>query len=82
MPGTAARYGVADPYDPSQAVFGGTAYLAHLLREFHGNVALALAGYNAGGQAVRHWGGIPPYRQTQDYVPAVLGKYQAIVDGG
>lgn len=78
MPATAKRYGAPNPYNAQQSIFAGTAYLAHLLREFQGNVPLALAGYNAGGQAVRKWGGIPPYRQTQAYVPAVIHKYWEI----
>ena len=78
MPATAARYGVSDAFNPRQAILGGTAYLAHLLRVFDGQVQLALAGYNAGGNAVKHWGyRIPPYQQTQHYVPAVLRRYKA-----
>lgn len=82
MPATAARFGVTDPFDPVQAIRGGTAYLAHLLREFNGNKRLAIAGYNAGGQAVVNAGyHIPPYPETEHYVPAVLGYYQRIRDG-
>ena len=76
MPATALRFGVTNPFNPRQAIDGGTAYLAHLLRQFGGNVSLALAGYNAGGHAVIRWGGIPPYTQTQRYVPAVLARYR------
>ncbi|MEY2341449.1 transglycosylase SLT domain-containing protein [Acidithiobacillus sp. IBUN Pt1247-S3] len=88
MPATWARYGVladgklGSPFDPRQAMLAGAMYLRHLALEFH-SWKLALAGYNAGGQAVKNWGyRIPPYRQTQNYVPAVLAHYQQIVGGG
>ncbi len=78
IPATAQRYHVSNPFSPRQSIYGGTAYLAHLLREFHDNVAFALAGYNAGGGAVKAWHGIPPYKQTENYVPAVLDKYYTL----
>ncbi|EGQ62613.1 lytic transglycosylase catalytic subunit [Acidithiobacillus sp. GGI-221] len=82
MPATAARFGVSNPFNPAQAIRGGTAYLAHLLHEFNGSKRLAIAGYNAGGQAVINAGyHIPPYQETEHYVPAVLGYYQKISDG-
>lgn len=82
MPATAARFGVSNPFDPAQAIRGGTAYLAHLLHEFSGSKRLAIAGYNAGGQAVINAGyHIPPYQETEHYVPAVLGYYQKISEG-
>ncbi|HVR70525.1 MAG TPA: lytic transglycosylase domain-containing protein [Vicinamibacteria bacterium] len=68
MPVTAAYLGVADPLDPRQNVNGGVKYLSMLLDRFNGNVALALAGYNAGPTAVRRHKGIPPYRETRGYV--------------
>jgi soluble lytic murein transglycosylase-like protein len=77
IPATAARYGVSNPWSPRQSLMGGAAYLAHLVREFNGNPTLVLAGYNAGGQAVRNAGyRIPPYEQTQRYVPDVLAIYR------
>lgn len=79
IPATAARYGVTDPWNPAQNLMGGAEYLAHLLRDFHGNPILALAAYNAGPQAVRQYHGIPPYRQTQAYVPAVMTHYMQLV---
>ena len=79
MPATAARYGVNNPFNPAQAIRGGTAYLAHLLHEFNGSKRLAVAGYNAGGRAVINAGyHIPPYQQTEHYVPTVLGYYREI----
>lgn len=75
IPATAAHYGVSNPWNPAQNILGGAEYLAHLLRDFHNNPMLAVAAYNAGAQAVRNYHGIPPYRQTQAYVPAVLSKY-------
>ncbi|MDT7809294.1 MAG: hypothetical protein QOJ70_3107 [Acidobacteriota bacterium] len=76
MPGTAARYGVANPYDPAQSIMGGTRYLADLLRLFGGRVDLALAGYNAGEGAVLKYGRrVPPYRETQNYVRTIGTRY-------
>ena len=76
MPQTARRYGVADRRDPLQNIEGGVAYLKDLLERFQGNIALALAAYNAGEQAVdRHGRVIPRYRETMLYVPQVLEAY-------
>ena len=76
MPGTAARYGVTNPYDPAQSIMGGTHYLSDLLRMFGGRVDLALAGYNAGEGAVRKYGNrIPPYAETQAYVRTIGTRY-------
>jgi soluble lytic murein transglycosylase-like protein len=76
MPATAARYGVRDIYDPAQNVEGGTRYLRDLLKLFGGRVDLALAGYNAGEGAVMKYGNrVPPYRETQNYVRAIGGRY-------
>lgn len=71
MPATATRMGVRDPLDPRQNVFGGTKYLSQLLDRFDGNVALALAGYNAGPTRVARYRGIPPYRETRGYVTRI-----------
>ena len=76
MPGTAARYGVTNPYDPAQNIQGGTRYLRDLLRLFNGRVDLALAGYNAGEGAVMKYGNkVPPYRETQNYVRTIGTRY-------
>jgi Transglycosylase SLT domain/Domain of unknown function (DUF4124) len=79
MPDTAKRYGVADPYRAESNIRGGTRYLRDLLAMFNGDVRLALAGYNAGENAViRHGYRIPPYPETLDYVPKVLRRYDAL----
>jgi Transglycosylase SLT domain len=68
MPSTAEALGVADPQDARQNIFGGTKYLSQLLDRFNGNVAMALAGYNAGPTVVARRKGIPPYGETRSYV--------------
>ena len=78
MPFTARRFGVEDAFDARQNIFGGVQYLRVLLDLFQGDVALALAGYNAGENAVSRWKGIPPYRETQSYVR----KIQGLLSGG
>lgn len=76
MPATAAGLGV-DPTNPSANLSGGARYIADQLQSF-GNVALAVAAYNAGPGAVRQAGGVPPYAETQAYVARVLGYYQQL----
>jgi len=75
MPPTAAEVHVSDPFDPYQSIDGGARYLAQQLATF-GEVPHALAAYNAGPNAVRKYGGIPPYAETQAYVEKVLGYYE------
>jgi soluble lytic murein transglycosylase-like protein len=70
MPGTATWLGV-NPHDPRDNIFGGVAYLSTLLDRFGGDVRLALAAYNAGPEAVARHRGVPPYRETQNYVKAI-----------
>lgn len=78
MPATALRYGVTDRTDVTQNLNAGVRYLKDLLSQHHGNVALALASYNAGeGTVARYGRRIPPYRETMLYVPAVLSSMQA-----
>jgi soluble lytic murein transglycosylase-like protein len=78
IPATAQRYGVSDSYDPAQNIQGGTRYLRDLLKMFNGNTELALAGYNAGENAVIRAGNrIPNYPETQAYVPKVLHFYRS-----
>jgi soluble lytic murein transglycosylase-like protein len=77
MPGTARQLGVRNPQDVEQNVVGGTAYLRQQLERFGNNVPLALAAYNAGPGAVMKYGGIPPYRETQDYVRQIMQRLSA-----
>ncbi len=75
MPKTALRLGVDDPFESFQNVEGGVRYLRRLIDRY-GSWRLALAAYNAGPTAVDRYGGIPPYRETQEYVRRVLAYYQ------
>lgn len=75
MPQTMARVGVGNPWDPRQNIMGGAKYLKGLLQQFHGELSLALAAYNAGPNAVIKYGKIPPYPQTQRYVMKVMDRY-------
>jgi len=71
MPETAEEVGVRNPFDPSQAIYGGSWYLRKMLDSFNRNLDYALAAYNAGPNAVRKYGGIPPFEETQNYVRRV-----------
>jgi hypothetical protein len=71
MPATARRLGVTDSFDARQNIFAGTRYLRILLDAYREDVSLAAAAYNAGENAVARYGGIPPFRETQDYVRKV-----------
>lgn len=83
MPATANRHGVRDVHDPAQNIAGGTRYLSKLLGLFGGNLEKSLAAYNAGEKAVERYGGIPPYRETRDYVrKALTAYYGAPYSGG
>ncbi len=81
MPGTAARYGVTNIFDPKQNIEGGARYLRFLLDRFNGDLNLALAGYNAGEGAVDKYGWrIPPYSETQEYVRRISRRYALLRD--
>ncbi|MBW3671774.1 MAG: lytic transglycosylase domain-containing protein [Acidobacteria bacterium] len=73
MPATARRFGVTNAFDPVENIRGGTRYLRVLLDMFDGRVDLALAAYNAGEGNVRKYDGIPPFRETQNYVRKITG---------
>lgn len=75
MPGTAAGLGVKDRFEPTENVRGGSTYLDALLTKYHDNLALALAAYNAGPEAVDKYHGIPPYRETHLYVARVIHEF-------
>jgi len=77
MPGTASGLGVSNPLDPAQSIEGGAKYLKQQLDRFGGDVARALAAYNAGPGAVQRFGGVPPYAETQNYVRAVQANAAA-----
>jgi soluble lytic murein transglycosylase-like protein len=75
MPGTAMDMGVQDPYHPIQNLRGGIGYLKEMLRLFNNDLILALAAYNAGPNAVKQYGGVPPYEETRQYIQRVLQYY-------
>jgi soluble lytic murein transglycosylase-like protein len=80
LPETARRYGVSNIYDPGQNIRAGTHYLRDLMVRFDSDLNLTLAAYNAGENAVERYGGrIPPFKETQKYVPNVLRIYRALL---
>jgi len=82
LPSTAKLLKVMDPMNPEENVRGGSRYLREMLDQFDGNLELALAAYNAGPNAVRRHGGIPPYEETRDYVTRVKKYMRFYRQGG
>jgi len=76
MPATAKELGVSDPFDAEQNIMGGAKLLASNLKQFGGDLKLALAAYNAGAGAVKKYDGIPPYKETQNYVKNIMADLQ------
>ncbi len=82
MPKTAGEMYVQDAVDPAQNVLGGTRYLRHLANQFGGDMLLVLAAYNAGPEAVRKYGGVPPFPETREYVRRVMANYYELKKSG
>ena len=75
MPATAKQMNVKNPFNPEENIEGGIKYMSYLLDKFNGDVAFALAAYNAGPRKIERFGGIPPIKETQKYVKKVLSIY-------
>ncbi len=76
MDATARNLGVKDPFDPIQNIDGGTKFLSGLMKRYNGNATLALAAYNAGEGAIEKYAGIPPFKETKDFVAGVMGHWR------
>lgn len=72
MPSTAKEVGVTDRFDITQNIFGGTRYFSNMLKKHNGNLELALASYNAGPGNVKKYGGVPPFKETQNYIRKIM----------
>jgi len=75
MPETARSLGVGNAFDPEQNIRGGVEYFSRMLERFDGDITHAIAAYNAGPRAVEHYEGVPPYRETRDYVRRVMKRW-------
>ncbi len=75
MPLTAKQYKVMNVFDPRQNIQGGTKYLVDLIKLYDGDTKRVLAAYNAGQEAIKKYGGIPPYRETKNYIKKVMATY-------
>lgn len=78
MPATARRFSVYNPWNPAENIEGAAKYIAWLMRRYNNNVEFAVAGYNAGEGNVDKYGGIPPFRETRNYVKNVLSRYHSL----